>query len=125
VGAAPGADSSSRGDERDVEILALRHQVLVLERQINRARFTDSYRTILAMLASVFDRRRLAEVFLIVRPETVTRCEVDASRRKAGHDVVRSEHRWGLVHVPVSGGQWRHVVSSHSSDQVPPALWLP
>ena len=55
----------------DVEILALRHQVLVSQRQINRAQFTDTGRTILALVASVLDRRRLADVFLVVRPETV------------------------------------------------------
>lgn len=59
------------GDQRDAEILALRHQVLVLQRQVNRPRFTDTDRTILAMLAGVFDRHRLAEVFLIVKPATV------------------------------------------------------
>jgi len=51
------------GDERDAEILALRHQILVLQRQINRPRFTEADRTILAVLSGVFDRRRLAEVF--------------------------------------------------------------
>lgn len=51
------------GDERDAEILALRHQVLVLQRQINRPRFTDTDRTILALVSSVFDRSRLAEIF--------------------------------------------------------------
>jgi len=61
------------GDERDAEILALRHQVLVLQRQINRPRFTDTDRTILAVLSRVFDRRRLAEVFLIVRPHVSDR----------------------------------------------------
>lgn len=58
-------------DERDAEILALRHQVLVLQRQINRAQFTDTDRTILALVASVLNRRRLADVFPVVRPETV------------------------------------------------------
>jgi hypothetical protein len=38
------------GDSRDAEILALRHQILVLQRQIGRPRFTDSDRTILALL---------------------------------------------------------------------------
>jgi hypothetical protein len=56
------------GDQRDAEILALRHQVLVVQRQVKRAQFTDTDRTILTMLASVYDRRRLAEVFLIVKP---------------------------------------------------------
>ena len=59
------------GDQRDAEILALRHQLIVLQRQIERAKFTEADRTILAMLAGVFDRRRLAEVFLIVKPATV------------------------------------------------------
>ena len=48
------------GDRRDAEILALRHQLLVLQRQIGRAQFTETDRTILAMLSGVFDRRRPA-----------------------------------------------------------------
>ena len=59
------------GDQRDAEILALRHQLLVLQRQIERAKFTETDRTILALLSGVFDRRRLGDVFLIVRPATV------------------------------------------------------
>ena len=59
------------GDRRDAEILAPRRQLLVLQRQIDRVQFTETDRTILAVLATVFDRRRLAEVFSIVRPETV------------------------------------------------------
>ncbi len=59
------------GDERDAEILALRHQVLVLQRQINRPRFTDTDRTILAVLSSAFSRTRLNDVLLIVQPKTV------------------------------------------------------
>lgn len=59
------------GDQRDAEIFALRHQVLVLQRQVNRPRFTDTDHTILATLARTFDRRRLAEAFLIVKPATV------------------------------------------------------
>ena len=59
------------GDTRDAEILALRHQIHVLQRQIRRAQFTDTDRTILAVLGSVVDRRRLADVMLIVQPATV------------------------------------------------------
>ena len=33
------------GDARDAEILALRHQVLVLQRQINRPQFNERDRT--------------------------------------------------------------------------------
>lgn len=60
-------------DARDAEILALRHQVLVLQRQINRAQFDETDRTILALLASVMDRTRRARALLIVRPATVIR----------------------------------------------------
>jgi putative transposase len=59
------------GDERDAEILALRHQILVLQRQIDRPRFTDTDRTILAVLSSVVARSRLSQVMLIVQPKTV------------------------------------------------------
>jgi cyclic 2,3-diphosphoglycerate synthetase len=37
------------GDRRDAEILALRHQILVLQRQVPRPRFTEADRTILAV----------------------------------------------------------------------------
>ena len=46
------------GDRRDAEILALRHQILVLKRQVARPRFTDANRTILAVLSQALDRRR-------------------------------------------------------------------
>ncbi|MDZ4825828.1 MAG: integrase core domain-containing protein [Actinomycetota bacterium] len=59
------------GDERDAEILALRHQVLVLQRQISRPRFTDTARSILAVLSTAFTRTRLNDVLLIVQPKTV------------------------------------------------------
>ena len=59
------------GDKRDAEILALRHQVLVLPRQIDRPSFTPTDRTILAVLSRAFDRRRLGRVMLIVKPATV------------------------------------------------------
>jgi len=45
----------------------------VLRRQIGKAQFTDTDRTILAVLASVMDRARQRTAFLIVRPETVLR----------------------------------------------------
>jgi len=59
------------GDSRDAEILALRHQILVLQRQINRPKFNETDRTILALLSNAIDRPRRGLTFLIVRPETV------------------------------------------------------
>lgn len=59
------------GDERDAEILALRHQILVLQRQVDRPRFTDTDRTVLAVLSTAFTRTRLPRIMLIVQPKTV------------------------------------------------------
>ncbi len=59
------------GDKRDAEILALRHQILVLQRQIERPKFTPTDRSVLAVLSQAFDRRRLNKVMLIVKPATV------------------------------------------------------
>ena len=61
------------GDDRDAEILALRHQILVLQRQINRPHFTNTDRTILALLGSAMTRSRRSKAFLIVKPDTVLR----------------------------------------------------
>jgi hypothetical protein len=47
----------ANGDERDAGILALRHQVLVVQRQVSRPRFTETDWTILAVLSAAFSRR--------------------------------------------------------------------
>ncbi len=60
-----------RGDKRDTEILALRHQVLVLKRQIDHPKFTPADRTVLALLSRAFNRGGLGQVMLIVKPATV------------------------------------------------------
>jgi len=59
------------GDKRDAEILALRHQVQVLRRQVDRPKFTPTDRTVLALLSRAFARRRLGQVMLVVKPATV------------------------------------------------------
>jgi putative transposase len=61
------------GDARDAEILALRHQILVLQRQINRPQFTNTDRTILGLLGSTMKRAHRNTSFLIVKPDTVLR----------------------------------------------------
>jgi hypothetical protein len=47
------------GDNRDAEILVLRHQIFVLKRQLERPRFTPTDRAIFAVLSRAFDRRHL------------------------------------------------------------------
>src|SRR5215831_5791866 len=76
------------GDQdKDVEILALRHQIAVLERQLGqrRAHFTAADRALLAALLHRLPRRALRRLRLLVRPDTVLRWHRDliASRHAA------------------------------------------
>jgi putative transposase len=59
--------------DRDGEILALRHQIMVLGRQLGqeRARFAPSDRAFLAALLHRLPRNALSRVRLLVRPDTV------------------------------------------------------
>ena len=52
------AGRGPRLDARDVGIAVLRHQVMVLRRQIRRPRFTPSDRMVLAVLARLLPRER-------------------------------------------------------------------
>jgi len=58
-------------DDRAAEILALRHQVRVLQRQVKQPRFTPTDRAVLAVLTKAVDHKRLSKVLLIAKPETV------------------------------------------------------
>jgi putative transposase len=57
---------------KDAEILALRHQLAVLERQLygQKIRFTSADRALLAALLHRLPRDVLRRVRLLVRPET-------------------------------------------------------
>lgn len=61
--------------EKDAEILALRHQIGVLERQLNgqQLRFHASDRAFLASLLHGLPREVLRRMPLLVRPDTVLR----------------------------------------------------
>jgi putative transposase len=60
---------------KDAGILALRHQIMILQRQLNgqRIRFTPADRAFLAALLHRLPRTVLRQVRLLVRPETVLR----------------------------------------------------
>jgi hypothetical protein len=45
-------------DAKDVEIAVLCHQLIVLQRQVSRPRYTPSDRLVLAMLAKLLSRDR-------------------------------------------------------------------
>jgi putative transposase len=61
--------------DKDAEILALRHQIAVLERQLGdaRLRFDQSDRAFLAALLHPLPRNVLRRLRLLVRPDTVLR----------------------------------------------------
>jgi hypothetical protein len=60
-----------RDRSKDVEILVLRHQLAVLQRQNTRPRFAPDDRIILTALARVLDRDRWS--MFIVKPDTLLR----------------------------------------------------
>jgi hypothetical protein len=72
------------GLDKDAEILALRHQITVLERQLGdrRPRFTASGRALLAALPHPLPRDVLCRPRLTVRPDTVLRWHRDLVRRR-------------------------------------------
>jgi putative transposase len=58
---------------KDAEILALRHQIAVLERRLHgqKVQFTPADRAFLAALLHRLPRATLRRIRLLVRPETV------------------------------------------------------
>jgi putative transposase len=86
--------------DKDVEILALRHQLTVLERQLgkDKVRFDASDRALLAALLHRLPRDVLRRVRLLVRPDTVLRWQCAARRL--------------VVSLMKLGGTWRNVPGS-------------
>src|SRR4051812_22945494 len=70
--------------DKDVETLALRHQITVLERQLRgkRVRFTAPDRAFLAALLHRLSPEALLRMRLLVRPDTVLRWHRDLVRRR-------------------------------------------
>ncbi len=70
--------------DKDAEILALRHQVTLPERQLGgaRMRFAPSDRALLAALPHRMPLPTLRRVRLLVRPDTVLRWHRDLARRR-------------------------------------------
>ncbi|WP_329467289.1 integrase core domain-containing protein [Streptomyces sp. NBC_01431] len=70
--------------DKDVEILALRHQVTVLERQLgaDRVKFAPADRVFLSALLAPLPREVVRRLRLLVRPETVLRWHRDPMRQR-------------------------------------------
>jgi hypothetical protein len=65
---------------KDAEILILRHQVAVLQRQVKSPRLSWADRAILAALARLLPGSQLRQLRLIVSPRTVLRWHADLAR---------------------------------------------
>jgi hypothetical protein len=63
--------------EKDVEILALRHQLLVLQRQVGKPTFTGTDRAVLAGLLHHLPMDKLRHLLLLVHPNTLLRWHRD------------------------------------------------
>lgn len=69
--------------DKDVEILVLRHQLAVLQRQLDgdKVRFTSADRALLAALLHRLPRPTLHRLRLLIRPDTVLRWHHDLLAR--------------------------------------------
>jgi hypothetical protein len=67
-------------DERDIELLVLRHQVKVLQRQVTRPRLTRLDRVLLAAASRAMPRSSWSS--FLVRPETLLRWHRELVRKK-------------------------------------------
>jgi putative transposase len=71
-----------RNADKDIEILALRHQLAVPQRQIDKPRLTPPDRAFLAALLHKLPRLTLRRLLLLVSPDTVLRWHRDLLRRR-------------------------------------------
>src|SRR4051812_41001778 len=103
-------------DAKDIEIAVLRHQLMVLRRQVTRPRYTPQDRLMLAMLARLLPRERWAA--FLVTPATLLRWHRDLVARRwtypvTGHGsrgldpetvelvvrMARENPRWGYIRI--------------------------
>nr|WP_260408641.1 integrase core domain-containing protein [Planomonospora venezuelensis] len=73
----PGSDR-----DKEIEILVLRHQLTVLQRQVSKPAFTSGDRFVLAGLLGHLSMGKLRHLALLVRPETILRWHRDLLRRR-------------------------------------------
>jgi putative transposase len=69
--------------DKDIEILVLRHQIAVLQRQLGdtKVRFSPTDRALLAALLHRLPRQNLHRLRLLARPDTIRRWHRDLHRR--------------------------------------------
>jgi hypothetical protein len=125
---------------KDAEIVVLRHQLMVLERQLHgqKIRFVPADRAFLPALLNQFPRAVLQQVRLLVRPETVLHCgfATDPARVRSPPDKPRVERTVQYVQsnffpgeefggaAAVRGGD-KPVQVAHSRRRSSPAAYRP
>src|ERR1017187_10618208 len=67
---------------KDIEILALRHQLIVLQRQVGKPAFTQTDRMVLAGLLHYLPVGKLRQLLLLVHPDTLLRWHRDLIKRR-------------------------------------------
>jgi putative transposase len=122
----------SAPDAKDMEIAVLRHQLMVLRRQVARPRYSPVDRVVLATVARLMPRERWS-VFLVT-PSTLLRWHRDLVRRRWTYpstgrrdpralpeDVVElvvrlatENHRWGYLRIVGECGKLGITVSATS-----------
>jgi transposase InsO family protein len=70
---------------KDAEILILRHQVAVLQRQVKAPRLSWADRAVLSALARLLPGSQLRQLRLIISPRTLLRWHADLARRHWAH----------------------------------------
>jgi len=95
------------GRSKDLEILALRHQITVLRRQTKRPALTDNDRTFLAAIAQALPRA--VQLGWIITPETLLRWH---RRRIARHWT----HSWRRPGRPRTGSEIRKLAVRMAKD---------
>src|ERR1017187_5697987 len=105
---------------KDAEILILRHQVAVLQRQVKAPKLSWADRAVLAALARLLPRGQLRQLRLIIPPRTLLRWHADLVRRHWAYPR-RSAGR------PRTGGSVRALVLEMARRKVPwnPTALLP
>ena len=78
--------------EKDIEILALRHQLLVLQRQVGKPRFEDTDRAVLAGLLHHLHVEKLRRLLLLVRPDTILRWHRNLLKHRHAATCVPKRH---------------------------------
>ena len=100
----------SRSDNvKNIEILVLRHQIAVLQRQMRSPRLTWADRAFLAALTRRLSPTSRHQLSLIVTPRTLS--------WSGAAGPIRAGHRDGRVSAPRSAGsRWKWRVTTRSGD---------